>query len=58
MMLIAMMYVGTAAITMALYLIQNQRTNGSYAKNAAFRYMNLVAKTEGVGGGGGGGGNR
>ena len=42
---IAMMYMGTAAITMALYLTQNQRTNGSNAKNAATVYMSLVAKT-------------
>ena len=28
-----------------LYLTQNQRTNGSNAKNAAAVYMSLVAKT-------------
>ena len=49
---ISTIYAGTAAITMGLYLTQNQRTNGSNAKNVAFGYMNLVAKTEGGGGGG------
>ena len=44
---ITMILAGTTAITMALYLTQNQRTNGSNAKNAAFGYMNLVAKTGG-----------
>ena len=49
---IATIYAGTAAITMGLYLTQNQRRNGSNAKNVAFGYMNLVAKTKGGGGGG------
>lgn len=37
----------TAAITMALQMTQNQWTDRSNAKYAAFGYMDLVAKTGG-----------